>query len=86
MLIESGDHGVFQVIRENVHGADLKDTRPNSIRERQQGAKVQIVAEDDLVVSNRPFHNVLVAAPWIADIGPMQGLPSMPTQRRHPCG
>lgn len=85
VLIESGDHGVFQVVREDVCGADLKDTRPNVMRERQHGAKVQIVGEYDVLMSNRPFHGVLVAGPWIADIGPMHGLPSTPTQRRHPC-
>ena len=82
MLIESGHDRIFQVVWQDVLGANLKHTRAYFVRQRQHGAVVQIVGEHDVLLSNCPIHDVPVVGPWVADERPVHRLPSMLLQHR----
>ena len=86
MLTQGGYDRGAQVVRQDVLSSNLKHARANFVREREHGAKVEVVREQDVLVGGRPIHDLPVGGSRVADSGPVHCLPSLRSQHRHPLG
>lgn len=82
--VKALDQKVSDLFVQHLRTPKLNQAGPAGMRQREHGREVQVVAEDDVAVGDRPVHDLAVRRRRISDLRSVDGLESSFGQNRYP--